>query len=257
MKQIDEQYNIKVLEGDGRSSFLLNKSIVVDGGSLLATLEEKSIEIENIWLTHSHLDHIVDIAYIIDNYYTLRKKQLHIFALPQTIKALKENFLNDTIWPDFSKIELYEGDEKVVKYHEIEIGKIYPLSKNETIEAYATDHTIPSCGYIYKYKERAIAISSDTYSLKNIQQIMDVRKDINSLIVECSFSNNMKELAIKSKHLTAELLFKQLNCFQRDDFQLYINHIKPTYYKKIIEEIEQKRGALKVKILKNKEILHF
>ena len=29
---------------------------------------------ENIWLTHSHLDHIADIANILDNYFNLRKK---------------------------------------------------------------------------------------------------------------------------------------------------------------------------------------
>ena len=57
-------------------------------------------------MTHSNLDHIIDIAYILDKYFNLRKKPLNIIGLPETIKAIKENFLNDTIWPDFSKIPL-------------------------------------------------------------------------------------------------------------------------------------------------------
>ena len=63
--------NIKVLsaygtksKGSGTSSFYLNKTNVIDAGNLLSPLDVECINIENIWITHSHLDHIVDIAYI-------------------------------------------------------------------------------------------------------------------------------------------------------------------------------------------------
>ena len=93
-------------KGFGTSSFSLNKTNVIDAGNLLTGLEEKSAEIKNIWITHSHLDHICDIAYIIDNYFKNIKEPINIYALPQTIKAIQKHFLNGQIWPDFSKIPL-------------------------------------------------------------------------------------------------------------------------------------------------------
>ena len=256
--------NIKVLgaygtksKGFGTTSFLLNNTTVVDAGNLLDSLSIDSVEIENIWLTHSHLDHIVDIAYILDNYFNLRTKTLNIMGLPDTIKAVKENFLNDTLWPDFSKIRLFGKEEMVVQYTEIEPNKEYKISQRETVKPFLTAHTVASCGYIYTNDTASIMISTDTYSLENLKEILEKNKKIKNLIVECSFSNNMRELAIESKHLTSELLFEQLNSFKRDDFNLYINHIKPTYKEKILEEIEEFRGKWKPKVLKDEDFIYF
>jgi len=261
---INKDKNIKVLgaygtksKGFGTTSFLLNSTTVIDAGNLLESLSVDSVEIENIWLTHSHLDHIVDIAYILDNYFNLRTKTLNIMGLPETIQAVRENFLNDTIWPDFSKIRLFGKKEMVVRYTEIEANKEYQISERETVKPFLTDHTVASCGYIYSNEEASIMISTDTYSLDSIRERLEKNKNIKALIVECSFSNDMKELAIESKHLTSELLFKQLNSFKRDDFALYINHIKPTYKEKILKEIEEFRGKWSPKVLKDEDFIHF
>ena len=264
MKNEKKQQSIKVLgafgtkaKGFGTTSFMVNPTTVIDAGNLLDALEEESIEVENIWLTHSHLDHIVDIAYILDNYFSRRTKTLNIMGLPETIKAVKENFLNDTIWPDFSVIRLFGKEEMVVKYTEIQEGETYLISKNETIRPFLTDHTVASCGYIYTHDDASLMITADTYSLENVKKIVDENPQIKSVIIECSFSNNMKALALESKHLTSELLFEQLNQFKRDDFRLYINHIKPTYREKILQEIEENRGKWEPTILKDEDFVYF
>ena len=74
------------------SSFLINESHVIDAGNLLRALDEGAAHIDGIWLTHSHLDHIVDIAYILDSYFTLRTKPLKLMGLPQTLEAIKKHF---------------------------------------------------------------------------------------------------------------------------------------------------------------------
>ena len=264
MKNEKKQQSIKVLgafgtkaKGFGTTSFMVNLTTVIDAGNLLDALEEESIEVENIWLTHSHLDHIVDIAYILDNYFSRRTKTLNIMGLPETIKAVKENFLNDTIWPDFSVIRLFGKEEMVVKYTEIQEGETYCISENETIRPFLTDHTVASCGYIYTHDDASLMITADTYSLENVKKIVDENPQIKSVIIECSFSNNMKALALESKHLTSELLFEQLNQFKRDDFRLYINHIKPTYREKILQEIEENRGKWEPTILKDEDFVYF
>ncbi|MEA1982728.1 MAG: HD domain-containing protein [Campylobacterota bacterium] len=244
-------------KGHGTSAFFLNKKNVIDAGNLLEPLNIESIDIENIWMTHSHLDHIIDIAYILDNYFNLRKKSLNIIGLPQTIKAIRENFLNNTIWPDFSKIKLTLSDEMAVTYTELEVGKEYDLGNNESIRAFETDHTVASCGYIYKKNSASVLITADTYSLENLVKEVEEDDRINSIVVECSFPNELEALAIESKHLTPKLVFEQLKEIKRDDLKLYINHIKPSFFKKISDEIEEYKGKWEPEILKDGFSINF
>ncbi|MEA2092128.1 MAG: HD domain-containing protein, partial [Campylobacterota bacterium] len=256
-KDLDIQ-TIKILgaygtkaKGFGTSSFFLNSQNVIDAGNLLATLDEKTVEIKNIWLTHSHLDHISDIAYLLDNYYSLRDKTLNIMGLPQTIKALKKHFFNNQVWPDFSKITMSKSNEVALTYTEIELDKEYTINKYESIEAFKTDHTVASCGYIYKKNGSSVLITADTYSLDNILEIIDSREDINSIVVECSFPSDMPSLAKESKHLTPKLLFANLKRLKRDDIRLYINHIKPIFLTEITKEIGEYSGKWEPIILKD------
>jgi len=244
-------------KGFGTSAFHLNEKNVIDAGNLLKPLVEKSAKIENIWLTHTHLDHICDIAYILDNYYALRDVTLNIIGLPETIAAIKKHFLNDLIWPDFSLIRLHNSSAMSVKYIEVECGKTYQIGEEEHIEAFKTDHTVPSCGYIYTKKRQSILITADTYSLANACKIIDSRTDINSVVIECSFPSNMASLALESKHLTPKTLFNPLETLKRENFQLYINHIKPLYLEQITKEIAAYSGKWEPIILKDEDIIKF
>ena len=244
-------------KGYGTSSFLLNETNAIDAGNLLVGLEEKSAKLENIWITHSHLDHISDIAYIIDNYFSSIKKSINICALPQTIKAIKKHFLNDIIWPDFSKIDLSNSEGKCINYVEIELDKEYPLSREESIKAFKTDHTVPSCGFIYKKDKTSVLITADTYALDNVIDILESDLSIKSMVLECSFPSDMEDLAIESKHLTAKLLLRSLQTLKREDIKLYINHIKPLYLEDISKEIENSFSKYSPVIVKDGEIINF
>jgi len=219
--------------GFGTSSFLLNSKNVIDAGNLLRPLKESSIDIQNIWLTH------------------------YIIGLPETLKALRENFLNNSIWPDFSKIPLTNSDKMAIKYMDIELGKVYGLGNGEFIEAFPTDHTVASCGYIFTKDEKSVLITADTYDMKNIFEIIESREDIKSVVFECSFPSSMEQLAISSKHLTPKLLFKALESLKRDDFNLYINHIKPSFINIIASEIHEMCGKWDPVILKDEDNINF
>lgn len=244
-------------KGFGTSSFYLNKENVIDAGNLLAGLEEKSAKIKNIWLTHSHLDHICDIAYILDNYFDEFKEPITLCGLPKTLEAIKTHFLNDIIWPDFSKIKLLNGNGMCVEYKEIELDTEYILSDTESIRPIKTDHTVPSCGYIYRKDETAILMTADTYSIENVVEILNEDESIKSALIECSFPSRMKNLAKESKHLTPKLLGERLKYLKRNDLSLYINHIKPLYLEEMTKEIEEYCGQLNAKIAKDGEIIKF
>ncbi len=243
--------------GFGTSAFYLNRSNVIDAGNLLRPLKEDSIDVENIWLTHSHLDHISDIAYILDNYFPHRTKTLNIIGLPNTLKTIKEHFLNDYVWPDFSKINLIASEQLVVKYEEIELNKRYKVADEEYIEAFKTDHTVESCGYIFTKDNRSVLITADTLDMTNIYEIINTREDIKSVVFECSFPSSMEKLAISSKHLTPKLLFESMGNLKRDDLNIYINHIKPAFLEKIVKEISVYGAKYSPIILKDEDFISF
>lgn len=218
------------------SSFLINDTNVIDAGNLLRSLDEDAAHIDAIWLTHSHLDHIVDIAYILDSYFTLRIKPLKLMGLPETIEAIQKHFLNDVVWPDFSKIPLSNADAMTVVYETIELGKEYKLDESTSIEAMETVHTAVSCGYIIRKNRSAVLVTADTYKNPLLCETIEKYPEITALVLECSFPSNMAALALESLHLTPALAEEEISCIDRP-IKLYFNHLKPTFIEQIKKEI--------------------
>ena len=256
--------NIKILGTNGTkgmfggtTAFQIDKANMIDAGNLVVPLGDSTCDIQKIWLTHSHLDHIEDIAYILDSYFHCRKQSLRVCGLQETIEALQKHFLNDIIWPDFSKIKLPGFDEMALAYEVIIPDKEYAISENMTIEAFKTDHIAGSCGYIIKKDGRSLLITSDTYSLDSAIAKINSNPTITALVVECSFPSKMARLAKDSKHLTPELLFNGIKPVEERGLQLYVNHIKPLCEEVIREEIGVMKGKWEVEILKDSEIIYF
>jgi len=67
----------------------------------------------------------------------------------------------------------------------------------------------------------------------------------------------MPILAKESKHLTPQLLFKNIEMIKRDDLRLYINHIKPSFLDKIAKEIHEYKGKFEPIILKDEDFINF
>ncbi len=241
----------------GTSAFWLDAHNVIDAGNLLRPMKEAVAEIETIWLTHSHLDHIVDIAYILDSYFSKRKKSLKLRGLPETLSAIKNHFLNDIIWPDFSKIALVNSDAMALVYEPIVLGEIYSLADGSTIMAFETDHTVESCGYMVTKEKSSLIITADTYDLNVMIDLVHQTESVTALVVECSFPSHMGDLAKVSRHLTPKLLFEALKPLEQERLKLYINHIKPLYEEMISSEIDQYKGAWEVEILKDGEKINF
>lgn len=246
----------KGLEG-GTSAFYIDSENMIDAGNLLKPLGVESARIKNIWLTHSHLDHIIDIAYVLDSYFEEREETLVIKGLKETLDAVKTHFFNDVIWPDFSKITLGNSNINALAYEEIDLYKEYTLGSGIKLEAFETDHTVKSCGYVVQKENSAVLITADTFGLESMISQLAVKKEIKSLVIECSFPSKMEELAKISKHLTPKLLFNKLQTVDNSNLTLYINHIKPLHKKRILEEIALFKGSWKVKILKDGEIINF
>ena len=201
-------------------------------------------QIEHIFLTHSHIDHIVDLPFLIDLYYADQKHTLQIYALQETIDTLKKHIFNFDIYPDFSQINLQNSENKALEFNAIEYGESYSVD-GVTLVPIETNHTVKSCGYIISKDDKSILFTADTYINDNIWNILNRDKNITSLITEVSFPSSMQDLARISKHYTPKILYEELKKLKRNDINIYLLHFKPNYMEIILKEIAE------YKLLKN------
>ena len=223
--------------GKSLTSIQVSKNIIIDAGNIISALGSDAQYVDHIFLTHCHLDHIVDIPFLIDGFFEKREKPLFVYGSKETIQQLKSYIFNWNIWPDFSQIELQKSLNKAIEFVEIEMDQSIVLNECK-LTAIKNNHSQGSCGYIIEKNGYSTLLSSDTYLCSNIWDKINADKTIGSLIIEVSFPSKLEELAQNSKHLTPTLLKQELQHLKRDDVKIYINHMKPIYKEEISEELK-------------------
>ncbi len=218
------------------TSLQLSKHIVLDAGNILGGLGNGIKHINHIFVTHSHLDHINDIPFLIDSTFTDRTIPLKIYGRKKTLENLHKYILNGNIWPDFTEINLINSDLKAIELIEIKINETIKINDYK-IKAIKNNHTDSSNGYVIEKNDRAVLFTSDTYCCDEIWQETNSNKKIKVIISDVSFPSRMSKLAFDSKHLTPQLLKNELKKLNRRDVTIYANHIKPTYKTEVFSEI--------------------
>jgi len=219
----------------GTSSLQVSRSIVIDAGNIIQGLGNEAEHIEHIFLTHSHLDHIVDIAFLAERYFDTRTSALKIFGLKETLEALKKHYFNNTIWPDFTRISPPGASFNTVEFVEVEPGKPYRFA-DVTITALPVTHTVPTCAYVVEKKLFSLLYAPDTHLCDTIWETVASNPKIDTLMIDLSFPSTLGRLAQHSRHLTPDLLAAQIQNVTKP-LQLYAIHLKEAYREEIIREV--------------------
>ena len=232
----------------GMTSIQISPSAVIDAGNIIVGMGDKIGDIEHIFLTHSHMDHIQDIPFILDLLYERQEKTLNVYGLPETIESVEKMIFNDKIFPDFSQIKLLRSNHNALTFHRIDMDFRCTID-NVEIRPFPTSHTVPSCGYIIKKGEYSIMFTSDTGPNREMWEILNSDCTITALITEVSFPNECEKLAMTSKHYTPSMLARDLKELKRDDLRIFLMHLKPLYREKIVSELKE------LNLLKNGGVL--
>ncbi len=231
----------------GLTSFLINETILIDAGNVVASLTaEEQSKITDILVSHSHLDHIKDIPLLCDNFVDIPHKKANVYGLKATIDALKNNLFNNIIFPDFAVIPL---KDPVVVYHEIVPNKKFHID-GITFRAVKVNHTVPNVAYIIEKNGVSFVFISDTYTTDEIYNIINELPNVDFVIIETSFPNNLEELARVSKHLTPNLMKKEIAKIKDNNIKIYIYHLKPKYSEQITDEISKLSTDKNIEILR-------
>ncbi len=215
-------------------AFLLDEQLLLDAGTIGSVLsEEEQWKIHTIFLTHSHLDHIRCIPALADN--IIIREQRHavsVMGSAEVIAALRNHLFNDIIWPDFTRIP--SARNPVLKFKAITPYQEYSVN-GYRVTSIPVNHTVPTVGYLVKLGGKSLVYTGDTGPTEEIWRYCS---GADALIVEVSFPDSMKELALLTKHLTTSMLVEELAKIDVLPKRILITHPKPQYYDRILKEVE-------------------
>ena len=87
------------------TSMLIDNDILIDAGTGVGDLSLAELSlIDHVFLTHSHLDHVTSIPFLVDTVGSMRARPMTVHAVPGTIEIIRKHIFNWVIWPDFSLI---------------------------------------------------------------------------------------------------------------------------------------------------------
>jgi ribonuclease BN (tRNA processing enzyme) len=242
------------LGGKSATSLLLNDSVAIDAGNLLTPLGQNAAKLDHIFLTHSHMDHIADLPFLIDAFFTERTKPLCVYGLPNSIRAIKRRIFNDSIWSDFTEIKLPKARKKAALImREIAPPFSYVID-GVKLSPFETNHVIKSAGYVIEKGGKKLAFTSDTGKCASIWDMLNADPNVSSLIIETSFPSRFEQLARISGHLTPKTLNEELSNLKRD-IRIYINHAKPDFLEEISAELLTFDRTKNAKILDDGEVI--
>lgn len=238
--------------GHNPPGFLLNNEILFDAGSLTNILDENAQrKIRNIFITHAHLDHTRSIPFLADNIIVKNKRhKVNVISIPPVIRAIKENLLNSSVWPDFTVIP--DHDNAIINLVEVIEGESVKI-KDYLITPFKVNHSVPAVGYLTEDYKKRFFYTGDTGTTSSTWEKIGEKK-IDCLIIEASFPNRMRELAVITGHLTPSLLKEEILKLKYMPEKIYITHPKPQYFKVIKAEIE-KLKIKNLRLLKDGDII--
>lgn len=218
------------LSGDnknGSTCIQLRSDIVIDAGTGLNRLSLVQMrQVRHVFLTHSHMDHIAALPTFLSNQYDSEHLPVTVYALPHTLAKLRDNIFNGDIWPELSSMT--EGAGAILKFEEIQPGHCVNID-DMSIKAFEVEHSVPTVGYSVKNNSQHFVFCADTIVGSVLTQQLDALGDIDTLMLECAFPDELMDVAQKTKHMTPSLLQEALASLKQQPKELWITHLKPSY----------------------------
>ena len=248
------------LPGHELTSFLINRHILLDAGSVAGALEiEDQAKITDVLITHAHLDHTKDILFLADNLIEFVAQEKHeplkIRGAEQVLESISRYLLNDVIWPDFTVLP---HENPVLAFEPLAPGEPQGLGDLSVI-AFPVKHATCAFGYVIYGQNPAehVAVTGDTgHDGGWTEFINNMPFPITNLIVETSFPNELEDIAKVSRHMTPKLLRKKLDKLKIKP-KLYITHIKAVFAARIQEQLQTELAGYTYHLLRKGDLLDF
>lgn len=218
-------------------SLLVDGRLLIDAGAAASALTvEELLRIETILVSHPHLDHIKDIAFVADIIVERATRPTAIASVPEVLDPIREHFLNDVIWPDFTKIP--DPTRPVFRYERLAQGVATRIA-GLLVTAVAVDHQVDGVGFFVDDGASAFLFTGDTGPTHAIWEAANGRPNLRAIFMEASFPERLRTVADVSCHLTPRLVAAELAKLEsvHRDTPVYLYHMKPWHLDELTREV--------------------
>jgi ribonuclease BN (tRNA processing enzyme) len=222
--------------GAHTTCFLLDEDVLVDAGTGITSLSlEQLARIDHVFITHSHLDHVLGLPLLVDAVGDRRDTPITVHALPETLEILAQHLFNWKLWPDFREIP--DASKPWLKFERLPLGSTIALGER-TLTSLPAHHTVPACGYKITGGGKSLVFTGDTTRSEALIHVLNEIGDLADLIIETSFENNLRDIAVASMHHWPDSLAQELKHLQINP-RIWITHLKPGNQEAIMAELRR------------------
>ncbi|MFN2531735.1 MAG: MBL fold metallo-hydrolase [Pyrinomonadaceae bacterium] len=230
-------------DGQGRATleqrltcFLIDDCVAVDAGSIaIALTPDQRTKVRDIIITHPHMDHIASLPIFIDDLYPTLQQPIRVYATPEVIGLLERDVFNWNVYPRFSGLKNDFGP--VMEYVPMPLCSTFRVA-HLSVVAVPVNHIVPTVGLVVSDANASIALSSDTAETEDFWKVVNQVPQLDALLIEASFPNEMNQLAEVSRHFTPASLGTELGKLNHNGMDILAVHLKPSYRDKIIEQLK-------------------
>ena len=103
------------------TSMLIDNDVLLDAGTGVGDLSlDELAAVDHVFVTHSHMDHIASIPFLVDTTGWMRSSPLVVHATSATLDIIRTHIFNWKIWPDFSVIPSQE--KPYLRFEPVRVG---------------------------------------------------------------------------------------------------------------------------------------
>jgi ribonuclease BN (tRNA processing enzyme) len=229
----------------------LNDDILVDCGTGVGDLSLTEMAgIRHVFLTHSHLDHVLFLPLLSDAALALRDGPLTVHALPETLQALKSHMFNGVLWPDYTSRPTPENP--YIRLEAISLGQAVAM-RECNITALPALHTVPAVGYLIECGSGSFAFSGDTTYCEAFWNALDEVGNLKYVMMETTMREQDAAIAEGSRHTIPSLLARGAQRLKAA-VQLLVTHIEPDKLQAVQSEVRAALGGRPVHFVQRGEL---
>jgi ribonuclease Z len=195
--------------------------VMLDAGTALYRAGEYLATPElDIFISHSHLDHVIGLTYLYSVMQAHPLTRITLHGLAENLQAVEGHLFSEALFPIFS-----EGARPIRPPFEVcELDESFAMQGNGRLTHFPLKHRGPSIGYRLDWPGRSMAYVTDTTADPAADYVEKIR-GVDLLLHECYFTDAQAEWARKlgHSHTTAVALVAKRAGVKR----LVLVHVNP------------------------------
>ncbi|MBM4089980.1 MAG: MBL fold metallo-hydrolase [Planctomycetes bacterium] len=162
--------------------------IVLDAGTGLYRLRNLLARPTlDIFVTHTHLDHVIGLTFLFDVLYQRDVQRVRVHGEAAKLAGLQEHLFNDCLFPAMPPIQWQPLSGPVA------------LPEQTTLTYFPLEHPGGSIGYRLDWPDRSMAYVTDTTARPDAAYV-DAIRGVDLLLHECNFPDGMEDHAALTGH---------------------------------------------------------